>query len=662
MPKKPVDHAAPKKAELTGAKTWVQHFGLEKSWANVAGTFSSGGSMNSVPNVTQRIRSPRLWTAVVGALAVALLLAMHGMLPWLVSSMTVWFSTLGGIECGALSLSELAHAHCALVGGEAGGSIANGLALVALGSVLARTFGLTAEWAYALTAAVLMSLAFAGAHQLARRLGLGRVLSLVVATFFLSSPTIIGMVGFGSTFWGAALVPAVVLVGLRAKDGIASGPMSRRLLTLVAWWFSVTFMLALDGYGYVMSQFMVGVILAYFLLRSIKSSSAWISVAGFGLVNLAGFLAYRLVLPEAGGWERSSIDVFRAMGADLSTLVLPSSAIWWSRFTGAGVEPSLLWGDGSNARYNYLGFGLIFLAVIGFSSARKRLPFVVPLALIAGLATLLSLGPSLKVGDLRGPLEIPVTYASYLMPSKDAVFALPTTWFYENLPGLVSMRATYRWLVVTRIALLLLAGLGVQRILTVNGRGIRRVAALGLCALVALEVSPDVAGSLGANAAHAEMVRAFDREVLVKMRAVIPPDTRIVFAPNAAGENDFLANYLAPMLRVHAYNVGGDKALASAVSAWPEPVARLLLSKDGFAPATERVLADGYSDMVVIPFFDLRWSSTAWPTPEQFRKPGLDAADEARADPRLLVEEFEHFATVRLTRDRGATQAPVSQR
>jgi hypothetical protein len=580
--------------------------------------------------------------------AVAFLLALHGQVPGLISSTTEWFFLVGLDECGSLSLRNLAHGQCGLVGGPGGGSIANGIAFVAIGSVLIRVLGLTAAWAYTGTAISLMIVAFAGANLLARRVGLGRVLSFLVATLYLAGPSLVGMVGFNSTFWGVALLPAAIFVQLRLADRIATGRVASRLLALLGWWFSVAFMLALDGYAFLMAQFSVGVILAFLVIAAIRSRQAWIKVGGFMLVNVAAFLVYRLAVPGAGSWEKSSIDLFRAMGADLTTLALPSDAVWWSVFTGVGVRPELLWGDGTNARYNYLGWGVVVLAAVGFLVWRKREKLVVPLALVALLAIGLSLGPSLKVHEVRGPLTIPVTYESYLMPAKSAVLELPTTWVYEHVPGFDATRATYRWLAVSRVALLLLAGLGAQYLLALDTRGVRRLATVGLCVLAVIEIAPQAPVIIKTNATRAEMVRAFDRDVLTEMRHAIPRDSRVVFAPNAESENDYLANYLAPMLRVHAYNVGGDKALAAARPLWPEPVTKLLIADADFADAADRVLAGGYADTVVIPFFDLRWSASAWPTPDQFRKPGLAAAEQAAADPRLAVRRFDTFAIVSL--------------
>lgn len=124
----------------------------------------------------------------------------------------------------------------------------------------------------------------------------------------------------------------------------------------------------------------------------------------------------------------------------------------------------------------------------------------------------------------------------------------------------------------------------------------------------------------------------------------------VVFAPNAAGGNDYLANYLGPRSGVRTYNIGGDKALEEARRGWPEPVRKMLVGQESedFSDLAEQVLTSGLADAVVVPYFDLRWSATAWPTGQQYTEPGRAAADDAGRDTDLVVRQHEYFAVVTL--------------
>lgn len=608
-------------------------------------------SVRRAPATFARLGRPQLLMILFAIASVLLLMHLHGQTPWSVSSMSRWFTGRGWIECGSLSFRELARGQCALVGGEAGGPISNGAAFVVMGAVLVRA-GLSAAWAYTLTSLVLMSAAFLGAYRLARRVGLNRATAAGSTLVLLSSASLTGLASFGSTFWGIMLVPAFIWVGLVLSELVSRGRWGRRIISLLGWWASALFMLMLDGYGYLMVQLCLGVVFAWSLFADRGERWAWLRILLFCVVNISAFLGYKAVTPGAGEWQRSSIDLFRSMGADLVTLVAPSPAVWWESASPFTVDPSLLWGDGSNSTYNYLGLATIGLAVVGAVAAWKTRRLAAPVAIAGAAALVLALGPSLKINEVRGPLKSPVTYESYLMPPEDAVIETPVTWVYENVPGFDAMRATYRWLALTRMSLLFLAALGVERLFRhARGSG-GRVAVITIAVLAVLEVSPDMPQQLRSNVHRAQMAAEFESDVMGEMRQAVLPGQRIVFAPNAKTENDYLANYLAPMLRVYSYNVGGDKALAVARASWPGPIEDLIVDRVPFADGAEAVLRDGYANVVVAPFFDLRWSTT-WPTADQFSRPGRQAASAAEGHPGLEVSWYEHFAVISLAEERA---------
>ena len=192
-----------------------------------------------------------------------------------------------------------------------------------------------------------------------------------------------------------------------------------------------------------------------------------LGAVAFTLANLVAVAVYSLYVPA--DYETNPIGIFRSMGLDLITLVVPTEPVWpAAKLNYAGVH-SELWGDGSNSAYNYVGFAGLVLAGVCLGS-RSRRPEALALAVAGLVAFVLALGPSLKIDESRpAPGGLP-TFESYLMPEGVATADLPWDGLFTAVPGINSMRATYRWYGVTRFAVVVLAGLAVTQLLPLGGR------------------------------------------------------------------------------------------------------------------------------------------------------------------------------------------------
>jgi hypothetical protein len=270
------------------------------------------------------------------------------------------------------------------------------------------------------------------------------------------------------------------------------------------------------------------------------------------------------------------------------------------------------------------------------------------LALVAAglMALVLSFGPALKVDVKRQIAGQPVpTSAIYAMPKGQAP-ELPWAKAFLKLPGLKSMRATYRWFGVTRMVLIVLAGLGLAQLARAPGRG-RQIAVLLLAGVAAVEVLPTVPQDVRYYRDHYHDRAAVEHEVARPLDRLTRHGERVFFL-NASGiHNDFLASYLATATGLRTFNAGGDKNVVFAQSRWPAEV-NALAGAGATPAAVEAALRSGKVDVVVAPYFDLLVNSAQWPP-----APDQRVADERAFAPllrsrALRVERTPWFAAIRL--------------
>jgi hypothetical protein len=287
--------------------------------------------------------------------------------------------------------------------------------------------------------------------------------------------------------------------------------------------------------------------------------------------------------------------------------------------------------------------------VIGIVLARRSrlLWFLV----VAGLgALIMSFGPSLKVGDHRPAYSLENQALTYDMPASDATASLHTARLYEDVPGVNVMRATYRWYVLTRLVLILTAAVGVQRLLVVAGRSDRRVIYQGIILVTAaaavVELMPPVRSDF-------DTYRSFDKQrqqlaaLAGELDAAIPIDSRVAFTPNTPTDaaNDYLAGYLVPLGDYESYNLGGDKSLSLAIDSWP-PSVRNIIAGTNIEANVDQAFSTKVVDVVVVPRFDIRWSSYSWPPPASYVAAGDKIATQLESDPNVQVKPYQWFYIV----------------
>ncbi|MBA8816670.1 hypothetical protein FHX48_001743 [Microbacterium halimionae] len=535
---------------------------------------------------------------------------------------------------------------CPDVGGDLGGLFATNVPIILSATMISRFLLVPAVWSYAIVNYVVIVVGILGTYRLTRRFAVRHWIALGAAFAYCTSLSVFGLLGFGGMLYGALLLPTLAAIVGYTLDRL--GHRSRWwVLGVAAWGLVLVSMLFADGYTFMMACLLTGSLVFFNSWGRWRRPSTWFSyVILFGVVA-GSYVAYRSVVTNAGAWGEDSLDKFRAFGLDLSTLFVPSNQVWWAKLLGIGQDSSALWGDGSNSVYNMLGVLFVLLAIVGLiCHARSVRREVVALAFAGTVALVFALGPALKFMTLFDPA---LSDAATSMPAGAGILELPTAVLFEKAPGFEYMRAIYRWVLVTRLAVVILAAICIETLLRRKRAGL----AIVLAVLAVAEVSFNPVAVFNKNVENAQMIRSFDDDVTTPLAAALDTDERVIFVSGTAKSNDYLSVYLVPTINVRSWNIGNDKALRRARAGWSEEVDFLIARQpagDELLDASLKTLTSGEADAIVVLDFDLRNSAKSWPPSESFIERGQEISDTYSADARFAVEEHEYFDVVTLSR------------
>jgi hypothetical protein len=508
--------------------------------------------------------------------------------------------------------------------------------------------GLHPADAYAAMVAFWLAMAFLGAYSLARGTDSSHCTAILLAMLWLTLPIVWEHADYSMLSLGIALLPAYVQCSMLAlrKGGASLGLLFAASIIAVF----------MDGYTFIMYA---GMTLALVMADawSMPGMRMGRLVRGWGWHVAALTAAYTLYRQYAhpGQYETASMDFFRAWGLDLSYLAVPTRGEYWLwDLLGVGVtrSASSFFGDASTWTTT---FGLPFLLLVMVAIFRRgdaRWKWMLILVMLGGFY--LALGPSLKIDARRS--APPTSAADLTMPDGASLLPTGAAMLYRHVPGVSFMRASYRW-----IALGLLAGW-----LLLAWMPDRRATWLWpLLALVVICDLPHPLDRFREGVQYRRMLQAIDEDFVTPLPNV--GGQPVAFVPYG---NDFLAAYAAARKRMPTFNVGGDKGLAMAVSAWPESMRAL-----STPPAPEAgdpivaFLAKGIGAGVVIPYVDLLEAAHFWPCPagpalgasttHRHGSPSYDCLRAAREavtprlralarSPFLDVRDYTYFAFVSL--------------
>ena len=499
--------------------------------------------------------------------------------------------------------------------------------------------------AYLVAGWLFMAIALVGGYGLLRRLGVRPSLAMGGATLYLVTASVIGMRFFGGTFTGFTLLPAYAFVDLVVIHVVDKKGLRSLALAFVAYTSLKAGALFLDGYSFVAGS-----------LVSVALWGAWILHAGpsgrqraTGVVTLVipSLIAlglYSSYIPQS--YEQNPVEIFRSMGLDVTTLVLPTKQLLLADTLGLATDHSDLWGDGTNSAFNYVGLVALGLAIAGLVLGRRDRRLLAVAA--AGLAAMiLALGPSLKVGDRPPHRAGHLAYESYLQPAGTAPLDFPWAGIFTGVPGVESMRATYRWFLVTRLAVVVLAVICLEQLARQGRRGL--VAALLLGLLTVVELLPNLGALLPTYRAQFNAREAVSALASGDLRAAAGNSERVFFLNYDGSHNDYLANFLAGAAGFRTFNAGGDKNLALSRGYWP-PAVKSLASANVTPTDISRGLESRAVDTVIVPFFHLRLSAYRWPPSAAERNAAGKAFASILADESYTVKRYRWFAALQRRR------------
>ncbi len=577
--------------------------------------------------------APSTWAVrALAAAGLTLVLVLYGFVPGSSQVPLTSLSGAGAIQClhdqGVASLWTW----CMSLGLPVGAPRLTGLPQVYAGWLLTFLPGVDAWDAHQLSSAAFVATSFVAGLLLLRRWGVPAVARVLGTVAYLVAPNVLELNGFEYTFLGFALLPAYVLGALAVLDLVRDGRFTRGALGCLGLCLLMVFT---EGYSFFGAGVVIAVLVLSWAWRRLRVGErraavggvvVWCAAAG------AAVAAYVAWVPADAFETGAGLETFAFYGVDVVSLLVPTATFLVPALLGwAGPELGL-WGTSASLDVNHLGYLALALAAVALGtpvlarrSARRAAAAApagaapratsgdgdapVPRAdeaaaelravALAGVVTLLlSLGPVLKVGQTTPEMAA-------------AVAGLPSAWLYEHVPGFSEMRAVHRWLVPTRWAVVVLATVGVSHLWRRARRsgGARPVAVvlLGLTALV--EIAPDVRTELVLRERSVERV-AFLRDGLVaEAETLVEDGETVLLLPKG---NDFLANYLVPMIGARSFNVGVDKNWALSAASWPESVVRATAAADEeSARGICRALRTDV-DAVVLPYVSPFYGPLLW--------------------------------------------------
>lgn len=610
---------------------------------------------------------PRWTISELCLLAVALtfILAINGAVPFLAMptlGQAIWNTGFAQ----SISNNSLFSIYAHDFGAPSPAAIAFGLAGAWPMSLLIR-LGLHPADAYSGVVALWLGVAFYSAFIISRRLGAGRLISLLAAAAWLSMPVIWAHAGYSMLSTGIALLSFYFLATLNLLSLFEGTRNDKRMTDAFMYFSAAVLSVFMDGYTFMMFASGASILIVYQLLikRTSRVTLMKFAVPAHIISFATAYFLYRLYIGKSG-YEPSSVDFFRGWGLDISFLTIPTQGVFWiADLSGMSWRRSEkeYFGD-SSVWWTSFALPILALGFLAWYRAKKQASLSSALLMIAILGFYMALGPSLKINSVK-TAALQATPEVQVMPADAAIMSTGTAWVSTHIPGFNAMRASYRWIALCIFACWLLV---VLRMSMAEGRQ-RHVWTALLLIVIVLNL-PEPTRKWATYAGYRTQFQNIETTLVPDLNAKMKPNELGAFIPWG---NDFFANYLSARSGFRTYNIGGDKNLNEAIAHWPSALLKLRqpLTPDA-APAVIKLLITQQADAIVIPYFDMLWSAHWWPcgrnnifTSRQTVQPATGATgnlgclseqkqklaaflDELRKIDYLSVTDGELFVVVRL--------------
>lgn len=587
-----------------------------------------------------RLNKGKLAVCILLGTLYLVLLSIYGLWPGYINNLSATY--LMAANTKSLANHGLFNfTYCNNYGLEPGYPFLMGLPFIYITSFLKICTGITPQAANGLTGALFVWFALYLAYKLVCKLGVNQYISVFMAFVYLASFINYGQSGYHYMMYGFILLPAYIYLDIIILDSFF---VKQKPLISTIFFSAIfkSFALFMDGYSFVISSLATAVLLSFYLIKYKNWTKALKTLTCLLGAYLIAVFLYKWYVPAHANYAQMPIDYFRAQGVDIYSLFVPGRDLFFPSKLGIATtwNAAAFYGDGSNVKFNYLGYSLLCLSL--YALFLKAVPFQVKALAIAGLlAFYLSLGPSLKVNDPKPPLsKSTFTMNDYLMKKSAATLDLHNEFIYKKVPGVNMMRAVHRWLLLFKLCVILLAAVSLTHLFYQK----QVLVCFGLICLITIEIMPDLSQLHSIYSDYYDMKQNFDSTVIKEARSKIPKGSKIVFISN---ENDFLGNYISAKVDTKAYNCGGDKNQAIVMSSWPKSILELT-KHNNINENAYSALSSNQANIVILPHFNLRWDSYNWPPPKEQQDWHTIAKSINYEDPRLRFDKNDWFTLITL--------------
>lgn len=539
----------------------------------------------------------------------------------------------------------------------------------------AIAFGLSGAWpiglliklgmhpadAYSSIAAVWLGIAYFSAYKINRFFGVKSLYSTLMATLWLTMPTIWMHAGYSMLSWGIALL-SFYYYGVIKLSLNNSSISLKTTFYIISYFLSMIISVFMDGYSFMMFVIGASILIAYvFLFIPEYRRNILFVVAPTHILSLLSAYCLYIYYIGKSSFNSASIDFFRGWGLDVSFITIPSKGVLWV-FDALGLSikrnNELFFGDAS-VWITTFSLPIIIIGIFSWWSSRGLSKLTTGLLIIATFSFYMSLGPSLKINSTR-PVEMLQAIPKNLTPEMSADLALMPTgnaWVSENLPGFDIMRASYRWSALGIFACWLLFSLYLGKRKRQND-----IVIIGIITIMILGNLPRLNDSWKQYRLYRTMFLKIDSDLVSSLKKEVNSNELVAFLPY---QNDFIINYLASKLNIRAYNIGGDKNLEEAQKKWPVAMLDSSLNMD---IKITQLLLNSEANTIVIPYFDTLWAAHYWPCenidesddsvqmrsfncPQQIKNNFVGLINELKSLHYLSVHDEDLFASVKINPD-----------